>query len=113
MGPICRLWTIIEKAATQENSEEKEDDLVWHDVLLYELKLLGIRGRYYNLIQSFLHNRHQRVALSGESSKWSLVETSILQGSILSPLLFLIFINDLPQGLRGNVKLFFDNTSLF
>ena len=85
LGPICRLWTITEKVAAQENSKEKENDRVWHDVFLYELKLLGICSRYYNLIQSFLHKRHQRVVLSGQSSKWSLVEAGVPQGSILEP----------------------------
>ena len=49
----------------------------------------------------------------GQSSKWSLVEAGVPQGSILGPLLLLVYINDLPQGLRGNAKLFADDTSLF
>ena len=60
-----------------------------------------------------MNNRHQRVVLNGQSSKWSLVEESVPQGSILGPLLFLVYINGLPQGLRCNVKLFADDTSLF
>ena len=91
----------------------KAFDRVWHDSLLYKLKLLGICGRYYNLIQSFLDNRHQRVVLSGQSSKWSLIDVGAPQGSILDPLLFLVFINDLPQGSRCNAKLFAGDTSLF
>ena len=43
-------------------------DRVWHDSLLFKLKLLGICGGYYNLIQSFLDNRHQRVVVNGKSS---------------------------------------------
>ena len=74
---------------------------------------MGICGRYYNLIQSFLDKRHQRVFLNGQSSKCSLVETGVPQGSILGPLLFLVYINDLPQGLRCNAKLFADDTSVF
>ena len=74
---------------------------------------MGVCGRYYNLIQSFLGNRHQRVVLNGQPSKWSLVEADVPQGSILGPLLFLFYINDLPQGLRCNAKLFADDTSLF
>ena len=62
----------------------KAFDRVWHDGLLYKLKLLGICGRYYNLIQSFLDNRHQRVVLNGQSSNWSLVEAGVPQGSILA-----------------------------
>ena len=64
-------------------------------------------------MQSFLDNRHQRVVLNDQSSKWSLVQAGIPQGSVLGPLLFLVCINDLPQGLRRNAKLFADGTSLF
>ena len=88
-------------------------DRVWYDGLLYKLKLLEICGRYYNLIQSFLDNRHQRVVLNGHSSKWSLVQAGVPQGSLLDPQLFLVYINDLPQGLRCNAKLSADDTSLF
>ena len=91
----------------------KAFDQVWYVGLLYKLKLLGICGNYYNLVQLFLDGRHQRVVLNGQSSKWSLVEAGVPQGSILGLLLFLVYINDLLQGLRCNVKLFADDTSLF
>ena len=88
-------------------------DQSYYDGPLYKLKLLGICGRYYNLIQSFLNNRHQSVVLNGQSLKWSLIEASVPQDSILGPLLFLVFINDLLQRLRLNAKLFANDTSLF
>ena len=84
----------------------KAFDRVWHDDLLYKLKLLGICGRRNKLIQSFLDNKHQRVVLNGQASKWALVEAGVSQRSILALPLFLVYINDLPQGLRFNAKLF-------
>ena len=57
--------------------------------------------------------RRQRVALNGQHSSWTDVKTGVSQGSIFGPLLFLIYINDLPNGLNSNVKLFADDTSQF
>ena len=60
-----------------------------------------------------MHSRYQKVALNGQSSKWQNVIAGVPQGSVLGQLYFLIYINDLPQGLHFDVKLFADNTSLF
>ena len=76
-------------------------------------KTLGICGNYYGLIYSFLSDRHERVVLNDPSSKWSHIKAGVPQGSILGPLLFLVYINDLPAGLTASAKLFADNTSLF
>ena len=62
---------------------------------------------------SFLNDRHQRVVLNGQCSNWSKIKAGVPQGSILGPLLFLVYINDLPEGLTTNAKLFADDTSLF
>ena len=61
----------------------------------------------------FLYQRKQRVVLNGQHSSWSNTEEGILQGSVLGPLFFLIYINDLPDGLTSNPKLFVDDISLF
>ena len=54
-----------------------------------------------------------RVVLNGQSSSWLSIRTGVPQGSVLEPLFFLIYINDLPEGLNSEVKLFADDTSLF
>ena len=69
----------------------KAFDRVWHDGLIYKLKILGICGNCYKLIHSFLGNRHQRMVLNDKSSKLSLIKAGVPQGSILAPLLFLVY----------------------
>ena len=58
-------------------------------------------------------NRFRQVVLNGQCSRWSSVLAGVPQGSILGPLLFLIYVNDLPENLQSTVKLFADDTSLF
>ena len=64
-------------------------------------------------LKHFLTNRKQKVALNGQSSSWTNVKAGVPQGSILGTLLFLVYINDLDDGLSSNAKLFADDTSLF
>ena len=66
-----------------------------------------------NTIIDFLSFRKQRVVLDGQISQWTSIEAGVPQGSILGPLLFLIYINDLSDDLSTNAKLFADDTSLF
>ena len=91
----------------------KAFDRVWHEGLLFKLECIGISGNLLSLLKSFLSSRFQRVVLNGQCSSWLSVEAGVLQGSILGPLLFLIYINDLPGNLQSTVKLFADDTSLF
>jgi len=78
----------------------------------------GISGKGYNLIQSYLKNRYQRVIIANKStqyySEWEPIIYGILQGSILGPLLFILFINDLPKTMANlaNPVLFADDTSM-
>ena len=89
----------------------KAYDKVWHDGLIYKLKQNGIKDKLLCLLKGFLKNRPQRVVLNGQSSSWTKVNADVPQESILGPLLFLIYINDLPSGLQSNLKLFADKTS--
>ena len=91
----------------------KAFDKVRHKGLLYKLKSMAISGVFYNLPQNYLSGRFQSVVLNGQTSSWRPVLAGVPQGSILGPLPFLIYINDLPNELKSNVKLFADDTSLF
>ena len=91
----------------------KAFDKVWHEGLLHKLKTFGISNNIYFVLKSFLSNRLQRVTLNGLNSDWRNLKAGVPQGSILGPLLFLIYVNDLPQGLKSTVKLFADDVSLF
>ena len=90
----------------------KAFDKVWHEGLLYKLKQNGISGNLLETLTDFLKDRKQRVVLNGQNFSWANVEAGVPQGSILGLLLFLIYINDLPDNLSTNVKLFADDTSL-
>ena len=69
-------------------------------------------GERFEVLSYFLKNRKQRVLLNGQVSLWLDVNAVVPQGYILGPLLFLIFINDLPEGLISSFKLFTDDTAL-
>ena len=73
----------------------------------------GISGKLLKLFQHYLSNRKQRVVLNGFSSDYSSIESGVPQGSVLGPLLFLIYINDLEKTIKSHVKFFADDTMLF
>ena len=91
----------------------KAFDKVWHDGLIYKLKQNGIKDKLLCILIDFLNNHQQREVLNGQFSSWTKVNAGVPQGSILGPLMFLIYINDLPNGLQSNPKLLADDTSLF
>ena len=80
---------------------------------MHKLKQNGISGKLFDIITDFLNFRKQRVVLNGQYSSWTSIEAGVPQGSILGPLLFSIYINNLSDDLTTNVKLFADDTSLF
>ena len=81
--------------------------------LFIRWKLWILHSSILRFFQSFLCNRYQRVISNGQTSDWLPILPGVPQGSILGPLLILIYINDLPDGLESLVKLFADNIFLF
>ena len=93
---------------------QKAFDMVDHDILLKKLHFYGIRGTPLKILENFLHNRKQYVYLNGTSSGFSDIIRGVPQGSVLSGLLFLIFINDIVN--CSNIvhfNLFADDTSIY
>ena len=91
----------------------KAFEKVWHKGLLVKLKLNGISGNLLKITEDVLANRYQRVVQHGQVFNWAVVKAVVPQGSILGPLLFLIYINDLSNELSSNPRLLTDDTSLF
>ena len=84
----------------------KAFDKVWHKDFIFKLKQNGISGNLLSTLTDFLSLRKQRVVLNSQLSFCSNIESSIPQGSILGPLLLMIYTNDLSEDLTTNAKLF-------
>ena len=120
---IAQLLSIIHEIQTAFDKNPSVDvrgifldiskafDKVWHEGLLYKLETYGIEGQLLSLLKNYLENREQRVVLNGQTSDWKKINSGVPpQGSVLGPLLFLIYINDLPDGITSICKIFADDT---
>ena len=91
----------------------KAFDSVPHRRLMRKVEAHGIRGRVYQWTQNFLTNRTQEVTVNGVRSAEAAVTSGIPQGSVLGPLLFIMYINDLPDHVDNEVRIFADDTKVF
>ena len=84
-----------------------------HEKLIYKLHNYGVKGKTLSWIKSFLDNRTRTVVTEGKQSRTAPVTSGIPQGSVLEPILFLAYINDLPDNITSQVRLFADDTVLY
>ena len=91
----------------------KAFDKVWHTGLKYKIERCGITGNLLKWLSSYLSQRTQRVVINGKHSELQEIQAGVPQGSVLGPLLFLIYINDICENLSCETFLFADDTSIF
>ena len=91
----------------------KAFDSVSHERLLLKVHAYGIRDSLLSWVRSFLTNRQQRVVLRGHYSSWTAVVSGVPQGTVLGPILFLIYINDITRNVESQSKLFADDMKVY
>ena len=86
---------------------------MWYSGLIHELRNVGIVGTLLNWFTDYLSTRKQRVVLPGAAFDWTQIYAGDPQGSVLRPLLFPIYINDIVENINACIRLFADDTSLY
>ena len=86
---------------------------MWHVGLLHKLRAAAVSGEVLAWFQSYFSNRKQHVVLPGGTSDWIFIRAGVPQCSILGPLLFLLYINDIVIDIGSNIRLFADDISLY
>ena len=118
MTALCNIQNILDRKGQADMNYfdlSKAFDTVPHDLLIHKLQSFGIHGRLLAWIKDYLTNRKQRTVCDGTTSHWLPVTSGVPEGSILGPLLFLLYINDLPNCISPDTQcaIFADNTKIY
>ena len=92
---------------------KKAFDTIDHVILSSKLRDYSFKGPMFSVLRSFLSNRKQFVQIGTQASWLKCIQCGIPQGSVLGPLLFILYVNDLPSFVTSDVKLFADDTTIF
>ena len=120
---VTQLLTCYNDWASSRNKSTPTDvvfldftkafDSVPHERLLLKLKGYGIEGNLLHWFRNFLTNRQQRVVVRGTFSSWTHVRSGVPQETILGPILFLIYVNDISSNISSSIKMFADDTKVY
>ena len=105
--------TKIDPMSRKSMLEQYIRDKKWRPDIMKKLWGYGIRGKIYKWVNEFLTNRTQKVVVDGKKSDSKPVTSGVPQGSVLGPILFVIYINDLPDVIQCFIKLFADDSKLY
>ena len=110
---ICQTFEQKQHSVMVFCDISKAFDRVWHKGLLYKLKQNGINGKLLNWLKNYLEERSQKVVINSVSSSIRKVSAGVPQGSVLGPLLFLVYVNDIAESLLSITRLYADDSSLY
>ena len=115
--PVLDSWTLaLDEGGNIDTiyiDFAKAFDTVSHQRLLTKLRGYGIEGRILTWIEAFLTDRRQRLVINDSRSSWADVTSGIPQGSVLGPMLFICYINDMPSSVQPSIYLFADDAKLY
>ena len=110
---MMKIKGILIRAKAKLMDGAEQNDRVWHAGLIHKLQLSGISANLLSWLQDYLNDRRQCVVISVCKSDSLPINAGVPQGSILGPLLFLVYINDIVRDIHCPVRLFADDTTLY